>query len=74
MQVTDKNVTDLMNADVVSHQLHLGAFTAINKEVVVLYGKVLAGGESSVCRQCPTGAEDGEPEGQCVLCVHVLRC
>ena len=59
VQVTDKDVTDLVDADVVLHHLHLCTFTAIDKKVVILYGQVLAGWESSVGWQRSTGAEDG---------------
>jgi hypothetical protein len=36
MKVTDENVVDPMEVCLKFHELHLGAFSAINKEMAVL--------------------------------------
>lgn len=51
MQMTDENVINLMNGNLIAHQLHLHTFTAINQKMVVLDVQVLRGGKPPERRQ-----------------------
>lgn len=64
VKMTDENMVDLENTEPIPCQLHLAAFTTVDKEVLVLNGEVLGRGKSSVCRQCAAGAQNGKCEGQ----------
>ena|SRR5882672_5316240 len=62
VEVTDKNLTDLLNVDREVSELQLRPFSTIYQKVMVLYVEILGRRKSAVCRQCSTGAEDSEFE------------
>ena len=60
MQVTDKDVADLLSRYIVKPHLNLCAFTTIDEKMPVLNGEILCRRKSAEGWQCPTGAKDGE--------------
>ena len=51
---------DFMNGNLVAHQLHLHAFTTINKKMFILNVQILRGRKSPVCRNGPARAQYGK--------------
>ncbi len=45
--MTDENMVDLVNGQLILHQLHLGTFATIYQEVAVLNSEILRSGEAA---------------------------
>ena len=62
VQMRDEDVVDALHLHLVASQLHLGAFTAIDQEVLVMDVHYLSGRMVTHCVQCCATAEYGDFE------------
>src|SRR5882762_8823870 len=62
MQVTYKNMVDLMVGKLKSHELHLSPFTAVDQKVAVLYFYPMCRRKTSVSGEGGAGTEDNDFE------------